>query len=98
MKEIEKEKKLEDASLAAPRGTRDVLFEEKLLRDNVVNVLKNTFELYGFTPFEKWNVLSSKYAGGNEILKETYKFQDQGKRELGLRYDLTVPLCRVIAA
>ncbi|MFH0713875.1 MAG: histidine--tRNA ligase [Candidatus Micrarchaeota archaeon] len=101
--ENEKDEKLEDVSLAAPRGTRDFLFEEKLLRDGVVNVLKNTFELYGFTPFEtpafeKWSVLSSKYAGGAEILKETYKFQDQGKRELGLRYDLTVPLCRVIAA
>ncbi len=101
-KEIGNEK-LEDSSLAAPRGTRDFLFEEKILRDEVTQVLKSTFELYGFnafeTPaFEKWEVLSSKYAGGAEILKETYKFQDQGKRELGLRYDLTVPLCRVIAA
>ncbi len=101
-KEKIENEKLEDSSLAAPRGTRDFLFEEKILRDEVTSTLKTIFELYGFnafeTPaFEKWEVLSSKYAGGAEILKETYRFQDQGKRELGLRYDLTVPLCRVIA-
>lgn len=94
--------KMEDAALAAPRGTRDLLFEDKIQRDEITNVLKNVFELYGFNPWEtpaleKWEVLSSKYAGGAEILKETYKLEDQGGRQLGLRYDLTVPLCRVIA-
>jgi histidyl-tRNA synthetase len=42
--------------------------------------------------FERFDMLSAKYAGGAEILKETFTFQDQGKRELALRYDLTVPL------
>ena len=46
---------------------------------------------------EKWEILSRKYAGGEEILKETYRLKDQGGRELGLRYDLTVPLCRIIS-
>ncbi|MDP6265454.1 MAG: histidine--tRNA ligase, partial [Candidatus Woesearchaeota archaeon] len=41
-------------------------------------------------------ILASKYAGGAEILKETFKFEDQGKRELCLRYDLTVPMCRFV--
>ena len=40
--------------------------------------------------------MGSKYAGGAEILKETFKFKDQGKRDLGLRYDLTVPMCRFV--
>ncbi len=104
MKEKAKEKseKMEDSFLAAPRGMRDLLFEEKIQRDEIVTVLKNVFELYGFNPWEtpsleRWEVLSSKYAGGAEILKETYKLEDQGGRKLGLRYDLTVPLCRVIA-
>jgi histidyl-tRNA synthetase len=59
------------------------------------------FQLYGFQPattpiLEIWEVLASKYAGGEEILKETYKLTDQGNRALGLRYDLSVPLARLI--
>lgn len=89
--------------LTAVRGTRDFLVEEKLLRDHVVGTLRRVFERFGFNPIEtpameNWEVLSSKYAGGDEILKETYKLTDLGKRELGLRYDLTVPVCRVMAA
>ncbi len=99
----EKREKMEDSLLAAPRGTRDFLFEEKILREEIAGVLKNVFELYGFNPmetpaFERWEVLASKFAGGEEILKETYRFQDQGGRELGLRYDFTVPLCRLVAS
>jgi histidyl-tRNA synthetase len=46
--------------------------------------------------FERFDMLSAKYAGGAEILKETFTFQDQGKRELALRYDLTVPFARFV--
>ena len=84
------------------RGTRDFLPEQKILRQKITDVLREVFELYGYAPLEtpmieRFGVLASKYAGGAEILKETFKFRDQGKRELGLRYDLTVPFCRVIA-
>ena len=94
--------KFSSEMLEAPKGTRDFLPEEKMLRDKVTVVLRETFELYGFAPIEtpaieRFEVLSSKYAGGSEILKETYKLTDQGDRELGLRYDLTVPLCRLVA-
>ncbi|MFA6330157.1 MAG: histidine--tRNA ligase [Candidatus Micrarchaeia archaeon] len=89
--------------LTPVRGSRDFLVEEKLLRDWAMQRLKSVFERFGFNPIEtpaieNWEVLSSKYAGGAEILKETYKLTDQGKRELGLRYDQTVPTCRVLAA
>jgi len=85
-----------------PKGTRDLKPEEAIVRNKIVSTLKNTFEIYGYSPletpaFERYDILASKYAGGNEILKETFKFSDQGKRELGLRYDLTVPMCRFIA-
>ncbi|PIY91645.1 histidine--tRNA ligase, partial [Candidatus Micrarchaeota archaeon CG_4_10_14_0_8_um_filter_60_7] len=85
------------------RGCRDFLPEEKIRRDWIVAALKRAFEAYGFNPLEtpaleNMEILGSKYAGGAEILKETYKLTDQGKRELGLRYDLTVPLCRVVAS
>ncbi len=83
------------------KGTKDFPPEEKILREKIMNLLIETFELYGFSPMEtpileRYDLLASKYAGGAEILKETFKFTDQGKRELGLRYDLTVPLCRFI--
>lgn len=87
--------------LQLPKGTRDFSPEEKILRDKVINTLKEVFELYGYAPLEtpileKFDVLSSKYAGGAEILKEIFKLKDHGDRELGLRYDLTVPLARYI--
>ncbi|MFC1768369.1 histidine--tRNA ligase [Nanoarchaeota archaeon] len=83
------------------RGTRDFLPKEKLIRNNIQETIVKVFELYGFSPFEtplieRFDILSSKYTGGEEILKETFKFKDQGKRELGIRYDLTVPLSRFI--
>ncbi|HLD86681.1 MAG TPA: histidine--tRNA ligase [Candidatus Nanoarchaeia archaeon] len=88
--------------LKTPKGTRDFPPEEKILRDSLISTLKEVFELYGFSPFETpafelYDMLSSKYAGGAEILKETFRFKDQGDRDLGLRYDLTVPLARYVA-
>ncbi len=87
--------------LQLPRGMRDFPPEEKILRDDVIATLKEVFELYGFSPLEtpvveRWEVLSAKYSGGEEILKETFKLTDQGGRDLGLRYDLTVPLARFV--
>ncbi|NQU98482.1 histidine--tRNA ligase [Candidatus Woesearchaeota archaeon] len=83
------------------KGVRDFPPEEKIIRQEIVDTLRETFEEYGFNPLEtpvieRYDLLSSKYAGGDEILKETFKFKDQGKRELGLRYDLTVPFARFV--
>ena len=88
-------------TLQLPKGTRDLKPEEAIVRNKIVGTLKEVFELYGYSPletpvFEKLDILASKYAGGAEILKETFKLKDQGKRELGLRYDLTVPMCRFV--
>lgn len=87
--------------LQLPKGTRDLKPEEMIMRNNIVSALKEIFEIYGYSPletpsFERFDILSSKYAGGAEILKETFKLKDQGKRDLGLRYDLTVPMCRFV--
>tara|TARA_Y100000310_G_scaffold241784_1_gene245858 strand:+ start:21922 stop:23199 length:1278 start_codon:yes stop_codon:yes gene_type:complete len=89
-------------TLQLPKGTRDLSPEEAIVQNKIVDTLKGVFEVYGYSPletplFERYDILASKYAGGAEILKETFKFKDQGKRELGLRYDLTVPMCRFIA-
>ena len=91
---------MEDITL--PKGTRDFFGEEKSIRDYLFSILKKNFEIFGFnaldTPaIERYDVLASKYAGGSEILKETFKLKDQGDRDLALRYDLTVPLARFIS-
>ena len=83
------------------KGTKDYPPEEKILRNRIVKTIQYYFELYGFAPLETATLepietLTAKYAGGDEIVKEIYKLKDQGKRNLGLRYDLTVPLARFI--
>ncbi|MBU1197599.1 histidine--tRNA ligase [Candidatus Micrarchaeota archaeon] len=93
---------MEEKMLSAPRGTRDFLPDEKRVRDLVVTSIRKQFERFGFEPLEtpaieRFDVLANKFAGGEEILKEVFQFQDQGARALGLRYDFTVPMCRVVA-
>ena len=88
--------------LERAKGTEDFPPEKKILRNEIIEKLKKVFERYGFNPLEtpileRYSTLSAKYAGGSEILKETFRLKDQGNRELGLRYDLTVPLARFIA-
>ena len=88
--------------LQLAKGTKDIPVEKKIIKNKVVNTLKRAFEVYGYSPLEtpileRYETLSGKFAGGSEILKETFKLKDQGKRLLGLRYDLTVPFSRYIA-
>ena len=86
------------------KGVRDVPPEEKILKNKVINDLKEVFELYGFVPLEtpvieRYDTLAAKFAAGedSDAMKETFKLTDQGDRKLALRFDLTVPMCRFIA-
>ncbi len=84
------------------KGTKNIEPELKLIRNRIISLITKTFELYGYSPLEtptlqRFDVLASKYAGGAEILKETFKLKDQGDRDLALRYDLTVPLSLYVA-
>jgi histidyl-tRNA synthetase len=90
--------------LQLPKGMRDINPEDKIIRDEIVSNLTGIFELYGFNPLEtpiveRLDVLSAKFAAGetSDAMKETFKLTDQGKRELGLRFDLTVPFARYVA-
>ena len=83
------------------KGTGDFMPQEQRVRQEIIRKLQDIFEKYGYQPIETpvicyFDVLASKYAGGAEILKEVYKLNDQGGRELGLRYDLTVPFARLV--
>ena len=84
------------------KGGYDFLPKEQKIRNYINGVLKETFMEYGYTSIETpilcyLDMLVDKYDENNDILKEIYKLSDQGGRELGLRYDLTVPFAKFIA-
>ena len=83
------------------KGTYDYMPNDMKIRNNVLNILRNNFEKYGYLPIETpminyYDLLSYKYNDDAEILSEIYKLTDQGDRNLGLRFDLTVPFCKVV--
>ncbi|MGQ9729789.1 MAG: histidine--tRNA ligase [Candidatus Zipacnadales bacterium] len=83
-------------------GTRDILPEAAAVRKEIVRIIAETFERFGFGPLETpaleyATTLEGKY--GPEAERLIYKF-DQHRdpaKALALRYDFTVPLARVIA-
>ena len=75
------------------KGTYDFFGMEQAIRKKVQDILQEVFELYDFSSMDstilnELDLLTSKYAGGDEIRKEMYQFTDQGSRKIGLRYDL----------
>ena len=84
------------------KGGYDFIPQEQIIREYINKVLTETFKKYGYNSIETpilcyYDILSDKYDKENDILKEIYKLKDQGKRNLGLRYDLTVPFAKFIA-
>jgi len=83
-----------------PRGTRDFLPEEMYKRNWVLDQIRGVYEAYGFEPlgtpaFESWELLKLK--SGEDVINQIYYFKDKADRELGLRFDLTTSLARVVA-
>src|SRR5262245_6008030 len=88
------------------RGMRDFLPEDVRRREFVIGVVKGVYERYGFEPLEtpaveNLETLMGKYGEeGNQLIFKILKRGEQeatGQADLALRYDLTVPLARVIA-
>ena len=84
-----------------PRGMRDILPEQMIRRQYVIDVIRDVFEEFGFEPLqtpalELSEVLTGKY--GPDAEKLIYQAgHTGGKEDISLRYDLSVPLCRVVA-
>lgn len=92
---------MEKIKLQNIKGSFDFMPKEQNIRNNIIDILKCNFEKYGYLPIETpiicyYDLLKYKYNEKAEILNEIYKITDQGDRKLGLRYDLTVPFCKVI--
>ena len=84
-----------------PRGTKDYLPPESYERRLVLEKAREIFELYGYgeivTPaFERLELLEAK--AGPEIKEQIYWFKDKGGRLLGLRFDVTTSVARVVAS
>ena len=80
------------------KGFRDFLPAQMILRQHIMSTLREIFEKHGFAPLdtpalEYLETLTGKYGEEERLL---YRFQDAGGRDVGLRYDLTVPLARVV--
>ncbi|MGH9874205.1 MAG: histidine--tRNA ligase [Pyrinomonadaceae bacterium] len=88
------------------RGMRDFLPADVRRREYVIGVIKDVYERYGFEPLETPAVenietLLGKYGEeGNQLIFKILKrgeHEKTGEADLALRYDLTVPLARVVA-
>ncbi|HKQ99944.1 MAG TPA: histidine--tRNA ligase [Pyrinomonadaceae bacterium] len=88
------------------RGMRDFLPADVRRREYVIGVIREVYERYGFEPLETPAVenietLLGKYGEeGNQLIFKILKrgeHEKTGEADLALRYDLTVPLARVVA-
>jgi histidyl-tRNA synthetase len=83
-----------------PRGTKDYLPSECEERRAVLERVRSVFESYGYgevmTPaFEHLELLVAK--AGEEVVDQIYAFTDKAGRKLGLRFELTTPIARIVA-
>src|SRR5437762_1303071 len=93
-------------STKPPSGTRDFLPTDIRRREYVIDIVRSVYERYGFEPletpaFENIETLLGKYGEeGNKLIFKILKrgeHEKTGEADLALRYDLTVPLARVVA-
>ena len=85
------------------KGTYDYLPDKQIVREKIKATLQPIFVKYGFAPIETpilctYELLASKYSEGADILNEIYKVRDQGRRQLGLRYDLTITFSKLVSS
>ncbi len=81
------------------KGFRDYLPQEQIPRRKIVSKISEVYERFGFAPMEtpaleSFDLLKGKIGDEEKLI---YKFEDNGGREVALRYDLTLPLARVVA-
>jgi histidyl-tRNA synthetase len=82
------------------RGLRDLLPEYMLARQQMIDTIRRVYELYGFSPLETpaveyLDVLSG--SAGQEASESIFRVTNPEEEALGLRFDLTVPLSRVVS-
>ena len=84
------------------KGMQDYMPERMRKKQYIEDLCREVFERYGFSPLqtpvvEYFDLLAAKGSAGEAIKEELYYFKDKSDRGLGLRFDLTVPLARIVA-
>jgi len=97
--QMEKENRQPRIEAQRLKGFRDLMPTAMFVRRHVMDTLRSIFELHGFAPLETPALeyaatLEGKYGEDERLM---YKFEDLGKRRVGMRFDFTVPLARVVA-
>ncbi|MFT6833491.1 MAG: histidyl-tRNA synthetase [Planctomycetota bacterium] len=82
------------------RGFRDYTPSMMIPRERLIDTAKGVYRSFGFSPIdtpalEYTEILLGK--GGDETDKQMYRFEDQGGRDVGMRFDLTIPFARFAA-
>ena len=80
-------------------GFMELLPAPQQQMERIMEILRETYSLYGFTPLDTPVIESSEVLlakGGGETEKQIYRFQ-KGDADLSLRFDLTVPLAKYVA-
>ena len=82
------------------KGFRDFLPETMIPRERLMETARKVYRSYGFVPIdtptlEYSEILCGK--GSDETDRQMYRFEDHGGRDVGMRFDLTVPLARFVA-
>ena len=82
------------------KGFRDYFAEEIVIREYVVDTFKRLAKKYGFegleTPALEYSELILGQSGA-EAEKLYYRFEDQGGRDVMLKYELMISMCRAVA-
>ena len=82
------------------KGFRDHLPDQMIAREHLIDTARTVYRSFGFSPIdtpalEYSEILLGK--GGDESDRQLFRFTDQGKRDVAMRFDLTVPLARFAA-
>ncbi len=82
------------------KGFRDFLPEVMIPRERLIETARTVYRSYGFVPIETPTLEYSEILcgkGGEESDRQMFRFEDHGGRDVGMRFDLTVPLARYAA-
>lgn len=82
------------------QGFNDYFAQDVRIRDFVKNIFKSTFEKYGYEPLETPALEYSEMMlgqSGSEAEKQYYRFEDNGGRDVMLKFEVMISMCRALA-
>lgn len=82
------------------KGFNDFFIEDMKIREYVINIFKETYEKYGFEPLETPALEYTELMlgqSGEDAEKLYYRFNDQGGRDVMLKYEVMISMCRALA-